>query len=171
VLSNYVEQLRNYGVPSDRIIVAALRAKVLRLSGDRAAGALPYFTTVQHTKKAREILGDGPTLAVVQSFVTGTDRGMNRSLVRDWAKTYLNMENYVNNLREAGFPELAVGAEPTDELLDALAPLGGADQAAARAEEHLSAGADHVPVYPVDASEDPVPSFELFASLIRGAAS
>jgi len=36
-----------------------------------SAGALPYFTTVSHTKKARETLGDGPTLAVVQSFVPG----------------------------------------------------------------------------------------------------
>lgn len=168
VLSDYVEQLQDHGVPGDRIILAALRAKALRLSGDRAAGALPYFTTLQHTKKARDILGEGPTLAVVQSFVTGTDRGVNRSLVRDWATTYLGLENYVNNLKETGFPDLAVGDEPTDELLDALAPLGGADQAAARVEEHLSAGADHVPVYPVDVSEDTAPSFELLASLLRG---
>lgn len=136
MLSDYVDRLRERGVPSDRIILAALRAKSLRLSADRAGGAVPYFTTVAHTKKARAILGDEPMLAVGQTFVTGADRGANRALVRDWATKYLNLQNYVNNLRETGFPDLQVGAEPSDEILDALAPLGGADAAAVRVEEH-----------------------------------
>lgn len=168
MLSDYLEQLRQHGVPGDRILLAALRTKTLRLSADRAAGSLPYFTTVAHTKKAREILGDGPTLAVVQSFVPGTDRDVNRALLREWTTTYLNFTNYVNNLRETGFPDLELGAEPSDELLDALAPLGGGDEVAARVEQHLQEGADHVPVYPVDGSDDPVPAFERIAALLRG---
>jgi probable F420-dependent oxidoreductase len=87
VLSEYVDRLLQLGVPRDQIILAALRKKVLRLSADRTAGALPYFTTVEHTKKARETLGQGPVLAVVQSFVAGKDQAAARSIVREWALT------------------------------------------------------------------------------------
>ena len=93
----------------DQIILAALRKKVLRLSADRTAGALPYFTTVEHTKKARETLGQGPVLAVVQSFVAGKDQAAACSIVREWAlNPYLKLQNYVNNLKETGLPGPAV---------------------------------------------------------------
>jgi len=168
MLSDYLEQLRLLDVPADRIILAALRTKVLRLAAHRAAGALPFFTTVEHTKNARETLGKEPTLAVVQSFVTADDRGTNRSIVRDWAATYLKFTNYVNNLRENGFPELQPGGQPSEALLDALVPLGGAVETAMRIDEHLAAGANHVPVYPIPGPGDPIDAFRALAAQLPG---
>ena len=149
VLSEYVDRLLQLGVPRDQIILAALRKKVLRLSADRTAGALPYFTTVEHTKKARETVGQGPVLAVVQSFVAGKDQAAARSIVREWAlNPYLKLQNYVNNLKETGFPDLQLGDDPSDALLEALVPVGGTKDTVARIGDHLSAGADHVPSGP-----------------------
>jgi len=167
-LSDYVEQLRLLNVPADRIILAALRTKVLRLAAHRAAGALPFFTTVAHTKNARETLGKEPTLAVVQSFVTADDRSTNRPIVQDWSATYLTLANYVNNLRENGFPELQQGDQPSEALLDALVPLGGVGETAIRIHEHLAAGADHVPVYPIPGPQAPIDAFRALAAQLQG---
>src|SRR5688572_11891049 len=44
-------------------VLAALRTKMLTLARDRTGGAHPYFVPVEHTPRAREILGAGKLLA------------------------------------------------------------------------------------------------------------
>ena len=127
-LVKYVDRLLELGVPGDRIVLAALRAKALELAREKTAGALPYFTTVEHTGKARSALGPDRTLAVVQIVTTDEDRAANRAVARKHSAFYLGLQNYVNNLKEAGFPDLQVGDEPSDELLEALIPLGGVER-------------------------------------------
>ena len=56
-LATYVETLRADGVPPDALMLAALGPKVLRLAGERTAGALPYLVPPEHTRQARKILG------------------------------------------------------------------------------------------------------------------
>ena len=51
------------GVARDRRVLAALGPRMLELAAERAAGAHPYFVTVEHTARARTILGEGPLLA------------------------------------------------------------------------------------------------------------
>jgi probable F420-dependent oxidoreductase len=165
MLSGYVDRLLQLDVPHDRIILAALRTKVLRLSADKTAGALPFFTTVEHTTKARDTLGQEPVLAVVQSCVPGTDLTSTRAIAREFARNpYLELQNYVKNLKETGFPDLQLGDEPSDALLDALVPSGGLRDTVARIQQHFSAGANHVPLLPLPLSEDPVPAFRLIGS-------
>src|ERR1700760_3312513 len=48
-LNEYLDKLDENGVPKDRIVVAALGPKVLKLSADRSAGAHPYLTTPEHS--------------------------------------------------------------------------------------------------------------------------
>jgi probable F420-dependent oxidoreductase len=165
VLSDYVDRLLQLDVPHDRIILAALRTKVMRLSADKTAGALAFFTTTEHTTKARDTLGHEPLLAVVQSLVAGKDPTTSRSIAREFAMTpYLNLKNYVNNLKETGFPDLKLGDDPSDVLLNALVPSGGVKDIVVRIQQHLSAGADHVPLFPLPLSEDPIPAFRLIAA-------
>ena len=52
-LARYVEVLRAGGVPRDRLVLAALGPRMLRLAGDRAAGAIPYLVPAEHTARAR----------------------------------------------------------------------------------------------------------------------
>src|SRR3954454_11108158 len=50
--------------PAERpsTVLAALGPKMLKLSADKATGAHPYFVPVEHTARAREVMGDGPML-------------------------------------------------------------------------------------------------------------
>jgi probable F420-dependent oxidoreductase len=49
-------------VPVENRVLAALGPKMLELSATRARGAHPYLVTPDHTRQAREVLGDGPLL-------------------------------------------------------------------------------------------------------------
>ena len=55
------------------LVLAALRPKMLELSGARTSGAHPYFVPVEHTRVARETLGAGPLLAPEVSVALETD--------------------------------------------------------------------------------------------------
>jgi hypothetical protein len=59
----YLDELDAGQVPIGRRVLAALGPKMLKVSAERAAGAHPYLTTPEHTRKAREILGSGVLLA------------------------------------------------------------------------------------------------------------
>ena len=79
-LARYVEVLRAGGVPRDRLVLAALGPRMLRLAGDRAAGAIPYLVPAEHTARARALLGPGPLLAPEQMVVLDTDPARARAL-------------------------------------------------------------------------------------------
>ena len=102
-------------VPPERRVLAALGPRMLELAAARAAGAHPYFVPVEHTARARGILGPEPLLAPEVAVVLETDAARARELARGYAATYLNLPNYTNNLRTLGYGD-----------------------------EHLDAGADHV---------------------------
>ena len=55
----YLDVLDAEQVPADKRALAALGPRALRLAADRTLGAHPYLTTPQHTREARELLGDG----------------------------------------------------------------------------------------------------------------
>jgi probable F420-dependent oxidoreductase len=50
-------------VPRETRCLAALRPRMLALSRERSLGAHTYFVPVEHTRAARDLLGDGPLLA------------------------------------------------------------------------------------------------------------
>ena len=62
-------------VPPDRRVLAALGPRMLELAAARAAGAHPYFVPVEHTARARAILGPGPLLAPEVAVVLEADPG------------------------------------------------------------------------------------------------
>src|SRR5262249_59860619 len=69
-------------VPADGRALAALGPRMLALAGGRTAGAHPYLVTPEHTRRAREILGDGPLLAPEQMVILATDPASARELAR-----------------------------------------------------------------------------------------
>ena len=52
-----------------------------------------------------------------------------------------------------------------------LVPLGGTKDSVARIGDHLSAGADHVPLWPLPVSEDPIPAFTAIADELKSQSS
>jgi len=72
--------------PVDERCLAALGPKMLDLAGKRTAGTHPYFTTVDHTRFARERLGPGKLVAPEVACVVETDRVRAKAVARDYAK-------------------------------------------------------------------------------------
>jgi probable F420-dependent oxidoreductase len=131
-------------IPADRRVLAALGPRMLELSAQRAAGAHPYFVPVEHTERARSILGSGPLLAPEVAVVLETDPVKARALAREYASIYLGLPNYTENLRALGYDDSDIGGGGSERLIDALFPWGDAGTIAARVAEHQAAGADHV---------------------------
>lgn len=130
-------------VPPANRVLAALGPKMLELSATRAGGAHPYLSTPDHTRSAREVLGEGPMLLPEQTVMLTDDKEQARAVGTDWLRSYLALPNYANNLLRSGFTEDDV-ASVSDRLFDALIAWGDEDAVAARIAEHRDAGADHV---------------------------
>jgi probable F420-dependent oxidoreductase len=125
-------------------ILAALGPKMLELSATRANGSHPYFTTPDHTKLARDTMGDDALLAPEQMVVLETDPSQARRIARAGMKIYLGLPNYFNNLKRIGYDEADFADGGSDRLVDAIVAWGTEDQIAARVAEHHAAGANHV---------------------------
>ncbi|MER7151378.1 LLM class F420-dependent oxidoreductase [Streptomyces lydicus] len=141
--------------PPPARVLAALGPKMLELARDRAAGAHPYLVPTDHTARAREILGDGPLLAPEQAVVLETDPAKARAVARAHTRFYLELPNYVGNLRRFGFDDDDFTGGGSDRLLDALVAWGDVDAVRRRVQEHLDAGADHVALQPLAADGGP----------------
>lgn len=145
-LVDYLDALDAGGVPRDERVLAALGPKVLRLSAERSAGAHPYLTAPDHTRRARAELGPGVLLAPEQKIVLDPDVDAARAAGRQVVRYYLGLRNYVENLRRSGFTDDDLAGEGSDRLIDALVGHGTPAVAAAAVTAHLDAGADHVAV-------------------------
>ena len=154
-LAGYVGVLLGNGVPADGLVLAALGPRVLRLAAERTAGAIPYLVTPEHTRQARAILGAGKVLAPEQKAVLETDPQRARAIGRPRVqRPYLGLVNYTSNLRRLGWSEEDLSDGGSDALIDALVAWGTGDEVAAKLNEHLEAGADHVAVQLLADSDD-----------------
>jgi len=130
-------------IPATRLL-AALRPKMLELARDRTAGAHPYLVPVEHTRRAREILGEGKLLATEVTVILEHDPDTARRIAREFTPFYLSKANYAKNLVWLGYSEDEVKDGGSDRLIDDLVGWGDLDAVTARVKEHLDAGADHV---------------------------
>jgi probable F420-dependent oxidoreductase len=128
-------------------VLAALGPKMLELARDQADGAHPYNVTPEHTKLARDVLGDGKILAVEQKAVLTNDVDEARDVGRRTLAVYFGLPNYVNNWKRLGFTDDDVSGGGSDRLIDAMVVHGDEAAIKARVDEHRAAGADHVCVH------------------------
>ena len=145
-------------VPRDRRVLAAIGPKMLELARDAAGGAHPYLVTPEHTKVAREALGEGPLLLPEQHVVLETDAARARAVARESIAIYLQLPQpatYVNNWRRLGFGEDDFADGGSDRLIDHVVAWGDEATIAARVQEHFDAGADHVCVQAYTGAEQP----------------
>jgi len=149
-------------------VLAALGPQMLRLSAERALGAHPYFVPVEHTSIARKELGAGPLLAVEQAAAVSDDPATARATARRHMKRYLDLDNYVNNLRRLGWADPDFAEAGSDKLVDAIVAWGGTGAIKARIDEHRKRGADHVclQVLRADAAAPPTADLERIAKVV-----
>lgn len=152
------------------LVLAALGPKMLDLAATRSAGAHTFFVPVEHTRRAREQVGDGPFIAPEQAFVLADSRDEARRSADRHLRGYLELPNYQRNLQRLGFEERDLDGAGSDELFDALVAWGDPETIAGRMDEHLEAGADHVAVHPLtaDVEAGPAPSVRELAPALLG---
>ncbi|HEX3589782.1 MAG TPA: LLM class F420-dependent oxidoreductase [Pseudonocardiaceae bacterium] len=161
----YLDDLDAADVPRSAVALAALGPKVLKLAAERTAGAHPYLTTPDHTREAREIIGQGVLLAPEQKVVFDTDAERARAVARSRVENpYLHLTNYRGNLKRLGWSDADMDNGGSDALIDTLAPHGDAATIAGALTAHLDAGADHVCVQVL--GEDPRPGYRALAEVL-----
>ena len=136
-------------LPPQARCIAALRARMVALAADRSLGTHPYFTPVAHTRAVRAALGPQALVAPELACVLDTDSARADRTARDYASMYLQLSNYVDNLREYGFGDEDFADGGSERLLDAVIPRGTPADVAAVVHAHLEAGADHVCLQPL----------------------
>ena len=151
-------------------VIGALAPKMLALAAVRTDGAHPYFVPPEHTRRARAALGPKKLLAPEQAVVLERDPGVAREVARAHMQMYLQLPNYVNNLRRLGFSDDDIRDGGSDKLVDTIVAWGDVGAVADRVRAHHDAGADHVciQVLPRDATAMPIAEWRtLAAALLR----
>lgn len=142
---SYLDSLRAAGLPDEAVVIGALGRKTLHLAGARTLGAHPYLTVPQHTRYAREVMGNSAFLAPEHKVIVTEDHPAARLIGRPAVQfPYLGLRNYTQNLVRHGFTEADVVGSGSDRLIDALVLHGSPETIYQRLDEHLANGANHV---------------------------
>ncbi len=134
------------------LVIAALGPKMLELAAELCDGAHPYFTSPEHTRMARSILGPDKWLCVEQKVILESDPKKARELARATAAIYIQLPNYRNNWLRMGLTEDDLKDKGSDDFIDQTFAWGDIGAIRERIQAHFDAGADHVCVQPVHPS-------------------
>ncbi|SEC56405.1 probable F420-dependent oxidoreductase, MSMEG_4141 family [Amycolatopsis tolypomycina] len=165
-VASYLDTLAAAGVPADRVLLAALGPRMLRLAADRAAGTLTLQVTPEHTRRARAALGPGKLVLPGHGVLLDTDADRARETGRAAVRPMLGIANYAANLRRIGYTDEDLTDPISNRLIDALVLHGTATAVAEGIRAELAAGADHVGVHAV--GEDPIGVLRAVGSAVRG---
>ncbi len=151
-------------------ILAALGPKMLELARELSAGAHPYFTSPQHTKTARKILGPDKWLCVEQKVILAENPEIARNLARAAIRMCIDLPNYRNNWFRMGLNKDDLQKGGSDRFIDATFAWGDIRKIRARIDEHFAAGASHVCVQPMVPNDPdgglPIPLLEELAKTL-----
>jgi probable F420-dependent oxidoreductase len=153
-----------------RRVLAAYGPKMLKLAGERSAGAHTYHVNVAHTAQAREILGAQAFLGVEHAVVFERDASTARAIARRHLQTYLDPDATFNvaKFRRLGYSDEEIAHGGSDRLVDDLVFWGEPDAVADKLRAHLDAGADHVAVQVigVEKGQSALPQWRLLAEAL-----
>jgi probable F420-dependent oxidoreductase len=152
------------------VVLAALGPKMVGLARDHAAGAYPYFSTAEHIREVRSILGPEPFLAADLPVVLAGDLAAARAIGDRHLAFYLGSANYRNNLLRIGWSEDDLQPPGSDALFDAIVAWGDLGRVGGKVRERLEAGADQVVlnIVAADPSAVPLPELRQLSPLTSG---
>ncbi len=144
-----------------RRVLAALGPKMLSLAAERTWGAHPYFVPVEHTRRAREIMGPQAFLGVEQAVVLDSDVDRAREVATAHVAAYVAVESHQTaNLRRLGFDDDDILGSPSRRLVDAIVAYGDVQTIHDRVRRHFDAGADHVCIQALAADPTALPDHQ-----------
>lgn len=124
-------------------IIAANGPRMLALAGEIADGAMPAGLPSTFTARARQVLGPDKLLVVGLSVILDADAGRAKAAARESVSNRLAASSYAARITELGYSAREI-TEVGDRLVDDIVAHGDSASVAAKAREHLRAGADHV---------------------------
>lgn len=128
------------GVPR---VLGAYSAGITRLAAERADGLITFLVTPEHTRWARETVGE-LFLSVVQWAVVGRSRAAAREVARERLAYYLTLPHQIAKLTRLGFTEADLAPPGSDRLVDALVACGTPGQVRDAVRAQYDAGATQV---------------------------
>jgi probable F420-dependent oxidoreductase len=130
-------------------ILAANRPKMVELAGTITDGVHPGLIPVEETADIRARIGPDKLLVVALLIIPVADRPAALDAAKSFVAGALGFPGspYAANLVRLGYrmEELTSGG---DRVVNAVIAYGGPDEIAAKAQEYLDAGADHVLINP-----------------------
>ena len=135
-------------------VIAALRPRMLRLAAEKALGAHTYLVSVDHTRRAREIMGPDALLISEQKIVLTSDAADGRARAKAALGWYLDTPNYLDNLRWLGFSDADFEGGGSDALVDGLVAVGDEEAIESGCRSTAEAGATQVALQPIE-DDDP----------------
>ena len=152
------------------IVLAALGPKMVGLAGEHTAGAYPYFSTAEHIREVRSILGPEPFLAADLPVVLAGGQAAARTIGDRHLAFYLGSANYRNNLLRIGWSVADLQPPGSDALFEAIVAWGDLDRIGGKVHERFEAGADQVVlnIVPADPSAMPLVELRQLAPLTYG---
>ena len=126
------------------VVLGALGWKMIELSGEMTAGAHPFNSPPEHTRRAREILGPDKWLCTAQHVIWTTDVRAARAAARRALEFYFITPNHYRNWLRLGYSQADLEHGGSDRLIDALVAYGTEAQIRDRIQQHFDAGATQV---------------------------
>lgn len=154
LMREYLQAVHRAADAEIPLAIAALGPLMLKLAAQSTHGALPYNTTPEHTRTARQILGQDKFLAVEQKVCLETNPVRARALGRKELERYMRLDNYRNNWLRIGFTEQDLAEGGSDRFIDAMVLWGDTDTVKTKLKAHFEAGASHVCLQPVHEDGD-----------------
>ncbi len=154
-LRAYLETIREARVNSTApqrpapVYIAAHGPGLLRLAAELADGALSYLMPLEHTPRAREILGPERRLLPLLPFVLDDERPRALETARKALGMYMALPAYRERWASFGFGEADLAGGGSERLLDALGAFGDEKQVRERIGALRDAGADRVLLSPL----------------------
>lgn len=127
-------------------VLGAYSAALTKLAATRADGLITVLVTPEHTRWARQVLGERPFLSVVQWVLPEPDADRARHLARQALAYYLGLPHQQAKFRRLGFSDQDFAPPGSEHLVDTMVAWGSTDRIAARLQSHFHAGADQVAV-------------------------
>ena len=104
------------------------------------------------------MIGPAAFLAPEHKVVLTTDQDKARAVGRKALDIYLGLSNYLNNFKRLGFTDEDLAKPGSDRFIDAVVAHGTADAIAARLQQHLANGADHVAIQVLGGPDKLIPT-------------
>ncbi|MFI7133355.1 LLM class F420-dependent oxidoreductase [Nonomuraea sp. NPDC050153] len=150
-----------------KIVLAALRPRMLRLAAEEADGAITNWLSPDDVRKVRAEIGEGTELIARLFVCVSEDTDRVREMARWMLATYLTVPVYaafhdwlgrgealrpMHEAWQAGDRQAALKAIP-DEVVDALIVHGDAATCRARIQEYVDNGLDTPVLAPIPGGE------------------